>query len=100
VFVYNLLHFNHLHRLVVVVVVVVVVVGPNMGQISKADRFLIMGLRKEKKWDAKCLIKEFHGKRWPKTSITRLFQKIDDYRTIERKSGSSIDTSISVCFAR
>ena len=41
----------------------------------------------EKKWGAKRLIKEFPGKRWLKTSITRLFQKIDNYGTIERKSG-------------
>ena len=58
-----------------------------MGQISKTDCFLIMGLWKEKKWRAKRLIKEFPGKRWPKTSITCLLQKIDNYGTIERKSG-------------
>jgi len=58
-----------------------------MGRISNADRFLIMGLWKEKKWSAKHLIKEFTGKWWPKTSITRLLQKIDNYRTIGRKSG-------------
>jgi len=58
-----------------------------MGRISKANRFLIMGLWKEKKWGAKRLIKEFPGKRRPKTSITRLLQKIDNYGTIERKSG-------------
>ena len=46
-----------------------------------------MGLQKEKKWGAKCLIKEFPRKRWPKTSITRLLQKIDKNGTIERKSG-------------
>jgi len=46
-----------------------------------------MGLWKEKKWGAKRLIKEFPGKRRPKTSITRLLQKIDNYRTIERKLG-------------
>jgi len=34
-----------------------------------------MGLWKEKKWSAKRLIKEFPGKQWPKTSITRLLQK-------------------------
>jgi len=45
-----------------------------------------MGLRKERKWGAKRLIKEFPGKQWPKTSITRLLQKIDNYGTIERKS--------------
>ena len=58
-----------------------------MGQISKANRFLIMGLWTEKKWGAKRSIKEFPGKRWPKTSITHLLQKIDNYGTIERKSG-------------
>ena len=58
-----------------------------MGRISKANRFLIMGLRKERKWGAKRLIKEFPGKRRPKTSITRLLQKIDNYGTVERKSG-------------
>jgi len=58
-----------------------------MGQISKANHFLIMGLWKEKKWGAKHLIKEFSGKRRPKTSITRLLQKIDNYGTIERKLG-------------
>jgi len=46
-----------------------------------------MGLWKEKKFCAKRLIKEFPGKRRPKTSITRLLQKIDNYATIERKSG-------------
>jgi len=46
-----------------------------------------MGLWKEKKWGAKRLIKEFPGKRRPKTCITRLLQKIDNYETIERKSG-------------
>jgi len=40
-----------------------------MGRISKANRFLIMGLWKEKKWGAKRLVKEFPGKRRPKTSI-------------------------------
>jgi len=44
-----------------------------------------MGLWKDKKWSAKRLIKEFPGKRWPKTSITRLLQKIDNYGTIKRK---------------
>ena len=58
-----------------------------MGRISKANRFLIMGLLKEKKWDAKRLIKEFSGKRRQKTSITRLLQKTDNYGTIKRKSG-------------
>ena len=58
-----------------------------MGRISKANRFLIIGLWTEKKWGAKRLIKEFPGKRWPKTSITRLLQKIDNYWTIKRKSG-------------
>jgi len=33
-----------------------------MGQISKASRFLIMSLWKEKKWGAKRLLKEFPGK--------------------------------------
>ena len=46
-----------------------------MGRISKADRFMIMGLWKEKKWGAKRLITKFSGKRWPKTSITCLLQK-------------------------
>ena len=54
---------------------------------SKANRFVIMSLWKEKKWGAKHLIKEFPGKRRPKTSITRLLQKIDNYGTIERKLG-------------
>ena len=58
-----------------------------MGRISKDNRFLIMGLWKEKKFGAKRLIKEFCGKQWPKTSITRLFKKIDNYATIKRKSG-------------
>jgi len=58
-----------------------------MDRISKAKRFLIMGLWKEKKWGAKSLINEFPGKRWPETNITRLLQKIDNYGTIERKSG-------------
>ena len=59
-----------------------------MGRISKANRFLIMGLWKEKKCGgAKRLIKEFPGKRRSKTSITRLLQKIDNYGTIEMKSG-------------
>jgi len=48
---------------------------------------LIMGLWTEKKWGAKRSIKEFPGKRWPKTSITHLLKKIDNYGTIERKSG-------------
>jgi len=47
-----------------------------MGRISKANRFLIMGLWKEKKWGAKRLIKEFPGKRRLKTSITCLLQKM------------------------
>jgi len=46
-----------------------------------------MGLWKEKKFGAERLIKEFPGKRRPKTSITRLLKKIDNYATIERKSG-------------
>ena len=41
----------------------------------------------EKKLGAKRLIKEFPGKRRPKTSITRLLQKIDNYATIKRKLG-------------
>jgi len=65
-----------------------------MGRISKADHFLIMSLWKKKKWGAKRLIKEFLGKRWPKTSITRLLQKIDNYVTIERKSGKHINDVI------
>ena len=58
-----------------------------MGRISKAGRFLTMGLWKEKKWGVKRLITEFSGKRWPKTSITRLLQKTDNYGTVERKLG-------------
>ena len=58
-----------------------------MGRISNANRFLIMGLWTEKKWGAKRSIKEFPGKRRSKTSITHLLQKIDNYGTIERKSG-------------
>ena len=58
-----------------------------MGRISKDNHFLIMGLWKEKKFGAKRLIKDFPGKRRPKTSITRLLQKNDNYATIERKSG-------------
>jgi len=46
-----------------------------------------MGLWTEKKWGAKRSIKEFPGKQRPKTSITRLLQKIDNYGTVERKSG-------------
>jgi len=38
--------------------------------------------------------KEFPGKRWPKTSITRLLQKTDNYGTIERKSGKHINDVI------
>jgi len=53
-----------------------------------------MSLWKEKKWGAKRLIKEFFGKRWPKTSITRLLQKIDNYGTIERNSGKHINDVI------
>ena len=37
--------------------------------------------REEKKWGAKRLIKEFPGKRRPKTSITHLLQKTDNYGT-------------------
>ena len=58
-----------------------------MGGICKADCFLIMGLWKQKKWGATRLITEFSGKQWPKTSITRLLQKVDNYGTIERQSG-------------
>jgi len=53
-----------------------------------------MGLWKEKKWGAKRLIKEFPGKRRPKTSITHLLQKIDNYGTIERKSGKHNNNAI------
>jgi len=65
-----------------------------MGRISKADCFLIMSLWKEKKWGAKRLTKEFLGKRWPKTSITRLLHKIDNYGTIKRKSGKHMNDVI------
>jgi len=58
-----------------------------MGRISKANCIVIMGLWKEKKLGAKRLIKEFPGKRRPKTSITRLLQKIDNYGTVKWKSG-------------
>jgi len=54
-----------------------------------------MGLRKEKKWGAKRLITEFSGKRWPKTSITRLLQNTNNYGTIERKSGKDNNNSNS-----
>jgi len=57
-----------------------------MGQISKADHFLIMGLWKEKKLGAKRLITEFSGEQWPKTSITRMLQKTDNYGTIKGSS--------------
>jgi len=46
-----------------------------------------MRLWTEKKWGAKRSIKEFPGKRRLKTSITHLLQKIDNYGTVERKSG-------------
>jgi len=64
-----------------------------MGRISKADHFLIIGLWKERKWGAKRLMKEFPGKRRPKTSIT-LLQKIDNYGTIEMKSGKHNNDAI------
>ena len=66
------------------ILMLLVIYVANMGRISKADCFLIMGLRKDKKWGAKRLRKEFPGKRWPKTST----QKTDNHGTIERKSGS------------
>ena len=65
-----------------------------MGRICKANHFLIMGLWKQKKWGAKRLIKEFPGKRQPKTSITRLLQKIENYGIIERKSGKQNNDAI------
>jgi len=60
-----------------------------MGRISKANRFLIMGLWKERKWGAKRLIKEFPGKQQPKTSITRLLKKLT---TMGQLNGSRANT--------
>jgi len=50
-----------------------------MGQITKDNRCLIIGLRTEKKWGAKRLISEFPNKRWSQSSLTRLLRKIDNY---------------------
>ena len=63
-----------------------------MGRISKANHLLIMGLWKEKKLGAKRLIKEFPGNRRPKTSITRLLQKIENYGTIKESRANTLMT--------
>ena len=71
-----------------------------MGQITKDDCCLIMGLRTEKKWGAKRLISEFPNKRWSQSSLTCLLRKIDNYGTTERKSGSgrprSVRTAVNI----
>ena len=53
-----------------------------MGRISNADRFL-----EREEMGCQRLITDFSGKQWPKTSITRLLQKTDNYGTVKRKSG-------------
>jgi len=71
-----------------------------MGQITKDDQCLIMGLRTEKKWGGKRLIWEFPNKRWSQSSLTRLLRKIDNYGTTEKKSGSgrprSVRTAVNI----
>ena len=65
-----------------------------MGRITKDDRCLIKGLRTEKKWGAKRLLKEFPNKRWSVTSMNRLIKKIDNCGSTERKSGSGRPRSV------
>ena len=65
-----------------------------MGRISKADHFLIMSLWKQKKWGAKRLIKEFLGKALAEDKYYSSASKIDNYATIERKSGKHINDVI------
>src|SRR5215510_1478095 len=65
-----------------------------MGRITKEDCSLIKGLREEKQWGAKRLMKEFPSKRWSLSSITRLLQKIDNDGTTQRKPGSGRPRSV------
>jgi len=53
-----------------------------------------MGLRTEKKWGAKRLIKQFQNKRWSLRSVNRLLNKIDNFGTTKRKSGSGRRRSV------
>ena len=65
-----------------------------MGRITKEDCSLIKGLREEKQWGAKRLMKEFPSKRWSLSSITRLLKKIDNDGTTQRKPGSGRPRSV------
>jgi len=58
-----------------------------MGRITKDDRCLIMGLRTERNWGAKRLIKEFPNKQWSLSSVTHLLSKIDNCGTTYEEIG-------------
>ena len=55
---------------------------------SAEDRILIKCLREQKGYGAKRLILEFPNKNWSLGGLKSLLNKIDTYRSIERRSGS------------
>ena len=56
--------------------------------VCKEDLILIKQLRKEKKWGAKRLCKEFPRKGWCVRTVNRILNKVDNNNDISRKTGS------------
>ena len=56
--------------------------------VCKEDLILVKQLRKEKKWGAKRLCKEFPNKGWCVRTINRILSKVDNSGDITRKIGS------------
>ena len=65
-----------------------------MGKITKYDAIMIKGLREEKQWSSRRLIREFPQKAWSRTSLDRLLSKIDATGVTERRRGSGRRRSI------
>ena len=59
-----------------------------MTKITTEDRILIKHLRLEKQWGARRMTNEFPNKAWSIASVSRVINKIDNNRTMERKPGS------------
>lgn len=65
-----------------------------MGRITTEDRVLIRGLRREKNWSSRRLMREFPRKMWSRASLDRLLKKIDLTGRAERNLGSGRPRSV------
>ena len=62
--------------------------------LSQADKHVIEAVFKEKGWRGAKIIKEFPSKNWCKSSVNRLFKKVEQTGSIARKKGSGRPTTV------